>query len=558
MTSSVPTVVSTWRSRTRCACPVSSPLGFSLDDMALLVIASGEESAQPGFVDADKYELCANLHLAECNWLVEKEPDHEAVHVVRADPHPAERRRHQGAGGVRRRGEGQAPADRRAVRAEAADRRARRGPGLRPGLRPALQRAREGVHRSRERRDHAGPRRGRRRAPRTAAHRDGRAVPHAARTLPPRDRPLLLLPPGRARRRTTRSGSASCSAMPMPTTRRRWTATTRRARRRTGRRTMCPPTPPCTRPRTGPKPSRTTCTSATRWTPPRRSASPRPPRRSSENVGPQRLRPDHRHVAAAVVGAEHDQPVDGQARTSTRSCCPRRCWTRCGSSIPSSTRSPLTQPNSPWPAVRKAVQVGSPGHAVDLGLAGEQNQIQASRREQPGEFRADALRTARDDRPRPVVSKFSHRSIVPCRARYARPRGEIRYPTSRLMVRPRPLSWRTRRLNRGVSRPTRGGQVGSANRLVGGDHCQVLPRPRRPSPAASHRCRRALMASTSASLSWSLAASSGRSSGAGRTPRWRRCAGPACGPGPPARTWRRDSPRRGPARRSRGGCRGIR
>jgi hypothetical protein len=51
-----------------------SPLGFSLDDMALLVIASGEESSQPGFVDADKYELCANLYLAECNWLVEKEP----------------------------------------------------------------------------------------------------------------------------------------------------------------------------------------------------------------------------------------------------------------------------------------------------------------------------------------------------------------------------------------------------------------------------------------------------------------------------------------------------
>ncbi|MGH3676258.1 MAG: zinc-binding metallopeptidase family protein [Mycobacterium sp.] len=48
------------------------PLGFSLDDMALLVIASGEDSGQTGFVDADKYQLCANMHLAECNWLVEK------------------------------------------------------------------------------------------------------------------------------------------------------------------------------------------------------------------------------------------------------------------------------------------------------------------------------------------------------------------------------------------------------------------------------------------------------------------------------------------------------
>jgi hypothetical protein len=52
----------------------NSSLGFSLQDMALLVITSGDESAQPGFVDADSYELCANLHLAECNWLVEKQP----------------------------------------------------------------------------------------------------------------------------------------------------------------------------------------------------------------------------------------------------------------------------------------------------------------------------------------------------------------------------------------------------------------------------------------------------------------------------------------------------
>ena len=51
-----------------------SRLAFSLDDTALLVIATGEESAQPGFVDGDKFQLCANLHLAECNWLVEKEP----------------------------------------------------------------------------------------------------------------------------------------------------------------------------------------------------------------------------------------------------------------------------------------------------------------------------------------------------------------------------------------------------------------------------------------------------------------------------------------------------
>src|ERR1700761_3304956 len=49
-------------------------LGFSLDDMALLVIASGKDSDHGGAVDAEKYQLCANLHLAECNWLVEKSP----------------------------------------------------------------------------------------------------------------------------------------------------------------------------------------------------------------------------------------------------------------------------------------------------------------------------------------------------------------------------------------------------------------------------------------------------------------------------------------------------
>jgi hypothetical protein len=47
-----------------------SRLGFSLDDMALLVIAEGQDSEHGGAVDASQYQLCANLHLAECNWLV--------------------------------------------------------------------------------------------------------------------------------------------------------------------------------------------------------------------------------------------------------------------------------------------------------------------------------------------------------------------------------------------------------------------------------------------------------------------------------------------------------
>ncbi|MBV8788343.1 MAG: zinc-ribbon domain-containing protein, partial [Mycobacterium sp.] len=48
----------------------NSALGFSLEQMALLVIAEGEASGQPGFVSADEYQLCANLLVAECNWLV--------------------------------------------------------------------------------------------------------------------------------------------------------------------------------------------------------------------------------------------------------------------------------------------------------------------------------------------------------------------------------------------------------------------------------------------------------------------------------------------------------
>jgi hypothetical protein len=51
-----------------------SSLGFSLDDLALLVIAPPAESEHAGAVDESRYQLCANLHLAECNWLVEKSP----------------------------------------------------------------------------------------------------------------------------------------------------------------------------------------------------------------------------------------------------------------------------------------------------------------------------------------------------------------------------------------------------------------------------------------------------------------------------------------------------
>jgi hypothetical protein len=70
-----------------------SPLGFSFRDMTLLVIAEGPERAHPGFVDANKYELCANLHLAQCNWLVEKQQGHQlctSCRLTRTRPNDAD------------------------------------------------------------------------------------------------------------------------------------------------------------------------------------------------------------------------------------------------------------------------------------------------------------------------------------------------------------------------------------------------------------------------------------------------------------------------------------
>jgi hypothetical protein len=58
----------TFENSTCLAC--GSALGFSLDNMALLVITTGDEGDKPGFVSASDYELCANRYLAECNWLV--------------------------------------------------------------------------------------------------------------------------------------------------------------------------------------------------------------------------------------------------------------------------------------------------------------------------------------------------------------------------------------------------------------------------------------------------------------------------------------------------------
>lgn len=51
-----------------------SNVGFSLRESAMLVITSGTDKEHAGAVDAAEYQLCANLYVAECNWLVRVEP----------------------------------------------------------------------------------------------------------------------------------------------------------------------------------------------------------------------------------------------------------------------------------------------------------------------------------------------------------------------------------------------------------------------------------------------------------------------------------------------------
>jgi len=54
-----------------------SAVGFSLPDMAFLVIADDSEAGVSGTVDAQERHLCANLHLAACNWLADVQPSRQ-------------------------------------------------------------------------------------------------------------------------------------------------------------------------------------------------------------------------------------------------------------------------------------------------------------------------------------------------------------------------------------------------------------------------------------------------------------------------------------------------
>jgi len=54
----------------------NSPVGFSLEAMALLILEPGGGAGHDGTVDSRSCQLCANSTLAECNWLVPLEPTH--------------------------------------------------------------------------------------------------------------------------------------------------------------------------------------------------------------------------------------------------------------------------------------------------------------------------------------------------------------------------------------------------------------------------------------------------------------------------------------------------
>ena len=183
--------------------------------------------------------------------------------------------------------------------------------------------ARKDHYRPRRRDHHDLARRGRRRRTRKAAHRAARAVPHAARPLPPRGRPLLLGPAG-ARRRTARGLPRRVRRRDAPTTTKRCSATTRTARRRTGGKASFPPTRPCIRGRTSPRPGRTTCTSSTRSRWRTRSISVAPRVAADEGLSavvdrnPYRapnVETAARRVAAAHLRGQQPQPQHGPARS---------------------------------------------------------------------------------------------------------------------------------------------------------------------------------------------------------------------------------------------------
>ena len=156
-------------------------------------------------IDGAQWIECTKAHSLGCNWLVPEEQDEVlrgrclADSLIRREPDADDTIAQEKLADT-------TTAMHRLVLQLLRHRPARR-PVLaqrrRPGLRSAveLQRGQEGHDRTCRRGDHDRPRRIPRRLPRVAAGAARRALPHHARPLPPRGRPLLPAHPGRNRPR---------------------------------------------------------------------------------------------------------------------------------------------------------------------------------------------------------------------------------------------------------------------------------------------------------------------------------------------------------------------
>ena len=250
--------------------------GRSLGYLAAAETISALEEGKRGFralaERKGRYRYCANAQLGACNWLVSVESPEQFCAACRHNRMIPDLSQPDNQANWRRIELAKHRLFYTLLQASPAVADQARGSRERPGVRfpraaAAEQRAgRAGDDRPRQRPDHHQPRRGRRFRTRAHAPADGRALPHAARSFPPRDRALLLGSAGAGcaghrgvpavvRRRAARIMARRCSGI-TPT-----------GRRRIGRSVSSPPTPARIRGRIGPKPGRTTSTWSTRWRP---------------------------------------------------------------------------------------------------------------------------------------------------------------------------------------------------------------------------------------------------------------------------------------------------
>lgn len=244
-----------------------SHLGFSLDQKALLVLAA---DAAPGFVDADDHQLCANLHVAECNWLVSGASAGTlcaSCALTRTRPNDADTAALPAFAEAEK-------AKRRLIAELAELRLPVTGRDTDPEFGLAFD-----LLSSEQEQVMTGHHNG----VITLDLAEGDDV-HREQLRISMDEPYRTLL-GHFRheighyfyyrlvgaRRNTWKDFMRCSAMRTLTTRQPWTAITSKALPRAGRRTMSRPMPRCIPPRIGRRPSRTTCISATPWIPRRPS-----------------------------------------------------------------------------------------------------------------------------------------------------------------------------------------------------------------------------------------------------------------------------------------------